>query len=84
MSAEIREPTGEDDLDRVAAFFVRNGYGPPGDAMTGAVLGRVFHERGVRLFLIAEERGEIVATIGYAAMSGRRVARRVSFSRGCS
>ncbi|MDU0344540.1 GNAT family N-acetyltransferase [Microbacterium sp. KSW2-29] len=74
MSAEIREPTGEDDLDRVAAFFVRNGYGPPGDATTGAVLGRVFHERGVRLFLIAEERGEIVATIGYAAMSGRRVA----------
>ncbi len=76
MTAEIRELTAQDDLDRVAEFFARNAYGPPGGALTGASLGGVFRERGVRLFLVAEERGKIVATIGYAAMSGRRVAPR--------
>lgn len=74
MSAEIRELTGDDDLDRVADFFTRNGYGPAGGALTGAALTRVFRERGMRLFLVAEERGKIVATIGFATMSGRRVA----------
>lgn len=74
MSAEIRELIGEDDLGRVADFFTRNGYGPPGGALTKASLAHVFRERGMRLFLVAEERGKIVATIGYATMSGRRVA----------
>lgn len=74
MSAEIRELTGEDDLGRVADFFIRNHYGPTGVVLSGQALERVFRERGVRLFLVAEERGEIVATIGYATMSGRRVA----------
>lgn len=74
MPAEIRELTRDDDLDRVADFFARTGYGPAGGATTGASLDGVFRERGMRLFLVAEERGKIVATIGYAAMSGRRVA----------
>ncbi|WP_314451356.1 GNAT family N-acetyltransferase [uncultured Microbacterium sp.] len=74
MPADIRELAGEDDLDAVADFFARSGYGPPGRPVTGAELGRVFRERGVRLFLVAEDRGRIVGTIGYAVMSGRRVA----------
>lgn len=74
MPADIRELTGEDDLDRVADFFARSGYGPAGRPATGAELERVFRERGVRLFLVAEDRGRIVGTIGYAVMSGRRVA----------
>lgn len=74
MTVDIRELAGEGDLDRVADFFTRTGYGPAGPNMTGASLGSVFRERGVRLFLIAEERGKIVGTVGYAAMSGRRVA----------
>ncbi len=50
VTAEIRELTAQDDLDRVAEFFARNAYGPPGGALTGASLGGVFRERGVRLF----------------------------------
>lgn len=74
MSAEIRELAGGDDLERVADFFARAGYGPEGVGLTGFSLARVFRERGMSLFLVAEERGNIVATIGYATMSGRRVA----------
>lgn len=74
MAVDVRELDSEVDLDRVADFFNRNGYGPAGMPLTGRVVGRVFAERGVKLFLIAEERGRIVGTVGYAQTSGRRVA----------
>ncbi|WP_295788190.1 GNAT family N-acetyltransferase [uncultured Microbacterium sp.] len=69
----IRPIEGESDLESVAHFFSRNGYGP-GIALDGSVLGVIFRERGVRQFLLAEDRGKIVGTIGFAEMSGRRVA----------
>ncbi len=84
MSAEIRELAGGDDLARVADFFARAGYGPEGVGLTAFSLARVFRERGMSLFLVAEERGNIVATIGYATMSGRGWPRPVSSSPGCS
>ena len=73
MSIVIRPIEGESDLESVAHFFSRNGYGP-GTALTGSVLGEIFRERGVQQFLLAEDRGKIVGTIGFARMSGRRVA----------
>lgn len=74
MGTTVRELDAESDLDRVADFFNRNGYGPAGVTLSGSTLGRIFRERAVGLFLLAEERGRVVGTVGYARTSGRRVA----------
>jgi ribosomal protein S18 acetylase RimI-like enzyme len=77
MSAEIRHYNPSTDADAVSEFFNRNQYGPARDsvALTGAQLNLVLAERGMRLFLVAEDRGRIVGTIGYLQVSGRRVSR---------
>lgn len=64
------------DADRVAAFYNEEGYGPvsSGRAATASIILDILAERAVKLFVVAEQHGEIVGTLGYARMSGRRVA----------
>ncbi|WP_052521173.1 GNAT family N-acetyltransferase [Agreia bicolorata] len=77
MAAEIRDYNPSTDADRVADFFNLNRYGPArdGSILTGFELNLVLAERGVHLFLVAEDRGRIIGTIGYLRVSGRRVSR---------
>ncbi|WP_295832223.1 GNAT family N-acetyltransferase [uncultured Microbacterium sp.] len=64
------------DAHRVAAFYNEEGYGPiaSGRAATAGILLDILAERAVELFIVAEQHGRIVGTLGYARMSGRRVA----------
>ena len=64
------------DAQRVADFYNEEGYGPiaSGRAATARIILDVLAERAVKLFVVAEQRGRIVGTLGYARMSGRRVA----------
>jgi len=77
MSAQIRDYNPSTDADAVSEFYNRNHYGPARDAgmLTGRQLNLVLAERGVHIFLIAEDRGRVVGTIGYLRVSGRRVTR---------
>lgn len=77
MSAQIRDYNPSTDADAVSEFYNRNHYGPARDAgvLTGRQLNLVLAERGVHIFLIAEDRGRVVGTIGYLRVSGRRVSR---------
>ena len=64
------------DAHRVAAFYNEERYGPiaAGRPATASIILDVLAERAVKLFVVAEHRGRIVGTLGYARMSGRRVA----------
>ncbi|KQP53884.1 GNAT family N-acetyltransferase [Agreia sp. Leaf283] len=77
MSAQIRDYNPSTDADAVSEFYNRNHYGPARDAgvLSGRQLNLVLAERGVHIFLIAEDRGRVVGTIGYLRVSGRRVTR---------
>jgi ribosomal protein S18 acetylase RimI-like enzyme len=77
VSAQIRDYNPSTDADAVSEFYNRNHYGPARDAgvLTGRQLNLVLAERGVHIFLIAEDRGRVVGTIGYLRVSGRRVTR---------
>ena len=64
------------DAHRVADFYNEEGYGPvaSGRPATARIILDILAERAVKLFVVAEQRGRIVGTLGYARMSGRRVA----------
>lgn len=76
MAPLIRDFDPDADGERVAALYNQLQYGPvrAGVALSRDGLEAVFRERGVELFLIAEDGGRIVGTIGFARVSGRRVA----------
>jgi hypothetical protein len=75
VAAEIRDYDPTTDADAVCEFYNRNQYGPARDgvALTGPQLDLILAERGAHLFLVAEDRGRIIGTIGYLRVSGRRV-----------
>ncbi len=76
MTTRIRPFDAATDAERVARFINDHGTGPvvTGLPLDGASLIASIQETGVRLLLVAESRGTIVGTLGYARMSGRRVA----------
>lgn len=76
MTANIRPFNASTDADRVARFINDHGFGPvvTGLPLDGESILAAIQECGMRLFLVAESRGAIVGTLGYARMSGRRVA----------
>lgn len=76
MAAVIRDYAPESDAESVAEFFNAQRYGPVlvGHRLTSSSLARVLEERDVRLLMLAEQGGRIVGTIGFARVSGRRVA----------
>lgn len=76
MEIEIRLFEAARDAERVAAFYNENRYGPMGSnvPLTEQALLNTIRERDVRLLLVAIQEGRVVGTLGYARMSGRRVA----------
>lgn len=78
MSTAIREFDPAGDAEAVAQFYNRNGYGAisHGAALTGESLLAVLAERDVRLMMVAIGGKQVVGTIAYSGVSGRRAARR--------
>ncbi|MGF4045124.1 GNAT family N-acetyltransferase [Paenarthrobacter nitroguajacolicus] len=76
MKPAVRLYDPELDAARVAELYNRNNYGTiqSGSPLTGNDVNAVLKERGAALFMVGEDRGNIVGTIGYLKVSGRRVA----------
>ncbi|ABM09698.1 GNAT family N-acetyltransferase [Paenarthrobacter aurescens] len=76
MKPIVRLYDPERDAARVAELYNRNNYGTirSGSPLTGDDVNAVLQERCAALFMVGEDRGNIVGTIGYLKVSGRRVA----------